>query len=68
MKGFPDGLVVRTQHFHCHWPELIPGWGLRSHNPHSAAKNTQKLAYMIRSLYISLVNTVLFQWSPNKKK
>lgn len=27
---FPDGLVARTQHFHCWGPSSIPGQGTKS--------------------------------------
>ena len=26
---FPDGLVIRTQHFHCQGPGSIPGQGTK---------------------------------------
>ena len=26
---FPGGPVIRTQHFHCRGPGLIPGWGTK---------------------------------------
>ena len=26
-REFPGGLMVRTQHFHCHGLGSIPGWG-----------------------------------------
>ena len=44
MKGFPDGLVVGTQHFHCHWPGLIPGWGTKIPQPTQCGQKYIKIS------------------------
>ena len=48
--GFPGGLVVRIQHFHCHGPGSIPGRGTEIPQAACSAqpkkkKGKQKLAF-----------------------
>ena len=37
-SDFPGGPIVKTSCFHCRGVGSIPGWGIRSHMSHSAAK------------------------------
>ena len=46
-REFPGGLVVRTQHFHCHGLGSIPGWGPEIFQAlwHGKKKDTTDLIY-----------------------
>ena len=50
---FPGSPVVRTRHFHCKSPDLIPVGELRSQEPHSMVKKTREKA----SFLFHLLNT-----------